>query len=99
MPKNGLPNSETLLEMLSVKPTSISRGKAYDLLKKSLNNIQKKKSQFKRGIENSTDRVKENCMELRSDVQLKAEEVILQVNDISNRIIKETRRNPSLALG
>jgi hypothetical protein len=89
MPKNGLPNNETLLEMLSVKPTSISRGKAYDLLKKSLNNIQKKKSQFKRGVENSTDLINDHCIELRSDVQLATEEIMLQVNDFSSKIIKE----------
>ena len=51
MPKNGLPNNEALLELLSVKPTAVSTGTAYDSLEKSLNKIQKKKSQFKLGIE------------------------------------------------
>jgi hypothetical protein len=89
MPKNGLPNNEALLEMLSVKPTSVSRGTAYDLLENSLNKIQKKKSQFKLGIDNSSDFINEHCIELRSDVQLRTEEVILQVNDFSSKIIEE----------
>ena len=33
--------------------------------------------------------INEHCIELRSDVQLATEEVILQVNDFSSKIIKE----------
>jgi hypothetical protein len=36
MPKNGLPNNEALLELLSIKPTAVSTGTAYDSLEKSL---------------------------------------------------------------
>ncbi len=61
----------------------------FDSLQKSLNDIQKKHNFIKLGIENSNDLVKEHCIDLRSDVQLKAEEVILQVNDASEKIIKE----------
>jgi hypothetical protein len=89
MPKNGLPNNEILLEMLSVKPTSVSRGTIYDSLKKSLINIHKIQSRFKLGIDNRSDLINEHCIELRSDVQLATEEVILQVNDFSSKIIKE----------
>jgi hypothetical protein len=89
MPINGLPNNEALLKILSVKPRRVSRGKLFDSLQKSLNDIQKKHNFIKLGIENSNDLVKEHCIDLRSDVQLKAEEVILQVNDASEKIIKE----------
>jgi len=89
MPKNGFIVSEALLELLSVKPTSISRGSAYDSLEKSLNNIQKKKMQFKLGIENRNDSINEHCVELRSDVQLATEELILQINDFSSKMIEE----------
>jgi len=89
MPKNGLPNNKALLEILSVKPTSISRGTAFDLLEKSINNIHKKQMQFKRCIENSSDLINDHCFELRNDVQLATEEVILQVNDFSSKIIEE----------
>ncbi len=44
---------------------------------------------MKLGIENSNDLIKEHFMDLRSDVQLTAEEVILQVNDFSSKIIQK----------
>jgi len=51
--------------------------------------MQKKTNFIRLGIENRNDFVKEHCMNLRSDVQLTAEEVILQVNDITTKIIEE----------
>jgi hypothetical protein len=44
---------------------------------------------IKLGIENSDDLVKEHCMNLKSEVQLTAEEVIQQVNDLTDQIIEE----------
>jgi hypothetical protein len=89
MPKNGLPINKSLFKLLSFMPTNVSRGKSYDLLEKLLDEMQKKTSFIKIGIENSNDFVKEHCMNLRSDVQLTAEEVILQVNEITTKIIEE----------
>jgi len=89
MPKNGLSICKSLLKILSTKLTRVSRGKAFDSLLKLLDEIEKKHSFLKHGIENSNDFVKEHCMNLRSDVQLTAEEVILQVNEISSKIIEE----------
>ncbi len=78
-----------LLKMLSIKPTRISRGYFFDSLQKSLDEIQNKRGLIKLGIENSTDLGKEHCIDLRKSVQLAAEEVILQVNDFSTKIIEE----------
>jgi hypothetical protein len=89
MPKNGLPNNNLAMKMLSILPINVSRGKSYDLLENLLDEIQNKTSFIKLGIENSYDFVKEHFMDLRSNVQLKAEEVILQVNDIATKIIEE----------
>ncbi len=89
MPKNGLSVCKSLLKILSIMPTNVSRGKAFDSLLKLLDEIQKKHSFLKHGIENSNDLINEYCADLRSDVQLTAEEVILQVNDISSKIIEE----------
>ena len=72
MLKNGLVTSEALLEILSIKQTNVSRGRAFDQLKNLLDNIQYKRNYIKLGIENGTDLVKEHCIELRSDVQLKS---------------------------
>jgi hypothetical protein len=89
MPKNGLSVCKSLLKILSTKLTRVSRGKAFDSLLKLLDEIQKKHSFLKHGIENSNDLINEYCADLRSDVQLTAEEIILQVNDISSKIIEE----------
>jgi hypothetical protein len=89
MPKNGLPDNKVALKMLSVQPNRVSRGQAVDLFEKKLDEILKKYKLIKHSIENSTDLVKEHCIDLRSDVQLKTEEAIQQINDISSKIIEE----------
>jgi hypothetical protein len=89
MPKNGLPDNKIALKMLSVKPIKVFRGEAVDLLEKKLEEILKKHKLIKHSIENSTDLVKEHCIDLRSDVQLKTEEAIQQINDLSSKIIEE----------
>jgi hypothetical protein len=89
MPKNGFIISKSLTEILLMELTKVSRGEAYDSLKNLLDEIQKKLNLIKLGIYNGTDLVKQNCIDLRSDVQLKTEEIIQQVNDISSKIIEE----------
>jgi hypothetical protein len=89
VPKDGLPSNDIALKMLSVKLMRVSRGTAFDSLKKLLDEIQKNHSLLKLGIDNSTDLVNEYCLELKSEVQLAAEEIILQVDDLSTKIIEE----------
>jgi len=89
MPKNGLPDNKALLKMLSVQPNRVSRGKSYESLMKLLEEILKKHKLIKHSIENNTDLIKEHCIDLRSDVQLRTEEVIQQINDVSSKIIEE----------
>ena len=89
MPVKGLLNNRLASEILAIELTTVSRGEAYDSLIKFLDDIQKKLSFIKNGIENSTDLVKEHCIDLRSEVQLTAEEVILKVNDITTKLIEE----------
>ena len=61
----------------------------FDSLIKLLDVLQEKTSLIKLGIENSDDFVKEHCIDLRSEVQLTTEEVLLQVNEISTKLIKQ----------
>ena len=89
MPRDGLPICKPLLQMLSIKPVKVSRGKAFDSLEILLDKMQNKCNFIKLGIENSDDLVKEHCMNLKSEVQLTAEEVIQQVNDLTDQIIEE----------
>ena len=89
MPENGLIINKSLLKMLSAKLTRVSRGKAFDSLLQSLDDIQNKRCLIKLGIENSDDLINEYCVDLRSNVQLTVEEVILQIYDIGTKIIEE----------
>jgi hypothetical protein len=89
MPQDGLPNNELVLEILEIEITKVSRGEAYDALKKLLNEIKTKRSFIELGIDKSTDLVKEHCINLRSDIQLKTEEAIQQINDINSKLIEE----------
>ncbi len=88
MPKNELPDNIIALKLLSAKQTKIFRGEAYNILEKSLVEILKNYRLIKNNIENSNDIVKEHCIDLRSDVQLKTENVIQQINDLSSEIIE-----------
>jgi hypothetical protein len=89
MPQDGLPILEPLLELLSIKRAKVSRGKAFDSLLKLLDEIEIKHRYFKLGIENSNEMVNIHCIDLRNDVQLKAEEAIQQINELSSQIIVE----------
>jgi hypothetical protein len=80
MPQDGLPVMKPLLKILSVKPNKASRGKVFDPSIKLLDEIQKKYNFIKLGIKNSSDFVNEHCFNLKSNVQLATEEVILQIN-------------------
>ena len=89
MPQDGLPIMKPLLEILSVKPNKVSRGKVFDSSIKLLDEIQKKHNFIQLGIKNSSDFVNEHCLNLRSNVQLATEEVILQVNYLSSKLIEQ----------
>ena len=67
MPKNGLPINEALKYILSLKPSIVSRGTAFNSLKKSLEDIEKKRKLIQ--LENIIDFIKNHCMNLKSDVQ------------------------------
>jgi hypothetical protein len=86
---NGFLISKAILKMLKIEPTKVSRGEVFDKLEKSLENIQNKCNYIHRFIDNRNDLVKKKCMNLRSDVQLKTEQVIFQINEISTKIIVE----------
>jgi len=75
-----------IIEILSSKPNKVSRGKVFDSSIKLLDEIQKKYNFIKLGIKNSSDFVNENCFNLKSNVQLATEEVILQINWTNRRI-------------
>ena len=71
MPREGLPINKPLLQMLSIKPVKVSRGKAFDSLEILLDKIQNKCNFIKLGIVNSDDLVKEHCINLKSVFKLR----------------------------
>jgi hypothetical protein len=89
MPKNGLPENNIVLKMLSIKPIKVYRGESVELLEKSLKDILKKQILIKHTIENTKDIITDHCIELRSSVQLKTEEAIQNINEMSSKIIED----------
>ena len=87
--KDRLPNNTIVSKILSIKPTKISRGKAFDKFQDSLKHIRMNINLIKHGINNRDDYVKEHCADLRNDVQLAAQEAIQLVNDFVFVTIKE----------
>jgi len=89
MPRNGFIINKSLSKILAIELSKVSRGESYDSLENLLDEIKKKLNLMKLGIDNGIDLVKQHCIDLRSDVQLKTEEIIQQVNDISSKIIEK----------
>ena len=67
----------------------IYRGESAEKLKKNLKQIQKKIEFLEHSLTNGIDRVKEHCVNLRSEVDLEAEIAIKRVQDIRDEMIKE----------
>jgi len=89
MPKNGLPVIKGLAKILSFSSVNVSRGKAYDALLATINDLLKKTNILKHRLNNRTEYVKEYCIELRNKVQLTTEEAIQQINQFNEQIIAE----------
>jgi len=92
MPIDGLPICKPLLEMLSIKPIKVSRGKVLDSLEKLLDDIHKKRNYIQLGISNSHDIVKEHFIGLRNKVELETEEAILKLNEQSTKLIEQPNK-------
>jgi hypothetical protein len=88
-PSKGLPINKTVLKMLSIKPVEFSRGKQVNLLKLSLIEIQNIINSIQFGLDSSVDKVKEHCLNLKSDVQLATEETIEQINQLNELFINK----------
>ena len=89
MPVDGLPVNKALEKISSIKPTEVTRGKAYDLLVTLLDNLHKKHNFIRHAIKNRNDYVKKHILDLKSENQQATEPVILQINEISSEIIEK----------
>jgi hypothetical protein len=89
MLKNGLLINKSILEMLSIEPTKVSKDKVFVTFQDSLNNIQKNINLITNGVNNRDDYIKDHCIDLRNEVQLVTEEIIQQINNSNIQIINE----------
>jgi hypothetical protein len=89
MPKNGLPVIKGLAKILSFSSVNVSRGKAYDTLLETINDLLKKTNILRHRLNNRTEYVKEHCIELKNKFQLATEKAILQMNKFNEQMINE----------
>ena len=89
MPAKGLPVNKASLALLAIQPSEVSRGRAVDKLEEKLDIMQKNITSITVGINNGTERIKEECDELRNQLQLATEQSIQQLNEHNEEMIKE----------
>jgi len=88
MPDEGLPLNKMALQLASMKPTEVSRGRTAEGLKKTLRVMSQKITTLIYDSNNGIDKINEYYSNLRSDVQLAAEEVIQQINERNQNTIE-----------
>ncbi len=92
IPENGLADNSLVSELLLVETVQVSRGKTFETFEKSLERVQQKHNSLLFSINNREDKIKENCFELRSQVQLVTEKIISQIlkqtENFSDEILK-----------
>lgn len=89
MPDEGLPLSEALFNLLAIEPTEIYRSKSVELLKETLSEIRNQIETIQFGITNGLDKIKEYCLDLRTDVQLVTEQSIQKIYEYNETLVKE----------
>ena len=95
MPEKGLQTNKKLLTLISMQPTEVSRGKAFENLKKSLKQMKQKSKNLSFGAKNGIDFIKDYCLNLLNDAQLATEKLIQQINEYNDEFIKEIKEYES----
>jgi len=72
-----------------LNPIQIKRTQAVSSLEVTLNVINSKLEQFKHGLNNGIDKIKEYCIDLRTDVQLSTELIIEKLNQFNDHLIQQ----------
>ena len=91
IPKDGFMKWKTLEEFhSSVLPLEdVYRGKSIETLKNNLKEIDKQINEMSFSLNNSSDKVKEFCLNLRNEVSLETEVLIKHVQDNNDKLINE----------
>lgn len=89
VPPDGLPTNEALVSLLNLEPNEISRGGVARDLRTQLSSFQKDIQHFSNGLENGVDTIKEHCCNLKHQVQLATEQIILEINTSNEKFMSK----------
>lgn len=81
--------NKSLSLLLTEKPEDIYRGEMIEKLKKKLTELDTKVKDLKYGISYSIEKIHEHCDELRTKIDLAAEETIQEIQNQREKLIKE----------
>jgi len=91
IPEEGFPINKKISDLITADPIEISRGKEYEKLQKSLNELQSIIQLLCYGCEDGTDLIAEYCNEQIRLIQLSTENKIEQMNKLSDELIAFVR--------
>ena len=89
MSKKGLPVNSLALALLSSQPSEVYRSPAVEELKARLKTMRQKFISLSFGINSGAEKVKEECAEMRSQMQLATEQAVQQINSFNEELINE----------
>ncbi len=92
LPEEGLPLNKTVMSLLSMQPSEVYRSHSVEELKQTLDSMRKKIASLYYGLNHGADKIREQCIEMKKDVQLAAEEAVQQIFSFSDAMIKEIDR-------
>lgn len=89
VPDSEFPINEVAYNLMSEHPNEVYRSELALTLKSNLNDIQAHLNNLASDLNNGIDKIKEHCIELRREVQLRTEQKILEVNQLNEMLIQQ----------
>jgi hypothetical protein len=89
VPDSEFPINEVAYNLMSEQPSEVYRSEIAANLKNNLNDIQNQLSLLSNDLNNGVDKIKDHCIELRREVQLKTEQKILEINQLNEALIQQ----------
>jgi len=89
VPESEFPINEVAYNLMSEQPNEVFRSELVFNLRSNLNQIQNYLSQLSSDLNNGIDKIKDHCIELRREVQLKTEQKILEINQMNESLIQQ----------
>lgn len=83
---DGLPINKQLLSLLKKQPINVSRGKSFEKLDATLEQVDKCYQQLLQGVKNGSDLIIEYCSNLENEIQLDKEQYLLAIEDYYKKL-------------